>query len=82
MSNDAPALHPSADTEEVPQEQIDAIEEEREKRLDPDNRPENTEVDNTDRDFDVVHGRFEDTEVDEELGPFNDPNAEDGVAEA
>ena len=82
MSNDAPALHPSADAEEVPQEEVEAIEEERQRRLDPENRPENTEVDNTDRDFDVVHGRFEDTDVDDELGPFNDPNAEGGEAEA
>lgn len=56
--------------DEAPQELIDEIEAERSERLDPDNRPEGAEVDNTDRDFDVEHGRFEDTEVDEELGPF------------
>ena len=57
--------------DEAPQELLDEIEQEREERLDPDNRPDGVEVDNTDRDFDVEHGRFEDTEVEEELGPFN-----------
>jgi hypothetical protein len=57
--------------DEAPQELLDEIEQEREERLDSDNRPDGVEVDNTDRDFDVEHGRFEDTEVDEELGPFN-----------
>lgn len=66
-----PALHPSAEPdEEISQEEREEIEAERRRRLDPDNRPDNAEVDNTDRDFDVEHGRFEDTEVDEELGPF------------
>jgi hypothetical protein len=36
------------------------IEEEREQRLDPDNRPDNVEVDNTDRDFDAEKGMFTD----------------------
>lgn len=38
------------------------IEEERQRRLDPDNRPEGVEVDNTQRDFDVEKGMFEDSE--------------------
>lgn len=46
------------------------IEAEREKRLDPDNRDENTEVDNTDRDFDSTTGQFTDHEPDPEIGPF------------
>ena len=33
--------------EKPPQERIDEIEAERERRLDPENRPENAEVDNT-----------------------------------
>jgi hypothetical protein len=51
------------------------IEEEREKRLDPDNRPEGAEVDNTDRTFDVDRGQFTDSEdYDEsEPAPFSDP---------
>jgi hypothetical protein len=39
-----------------------AIAEERERRLDPDNRPDNVEVDNTDRDFDSAKGMFTDSE--------------------
>src|SRR3954471_9963824 len=42
------------------------IEEERERRLDPDNRPDNVEVDNTQRDFDVEKGLFKDSEGYEE----------------
>jgi hypothetical protein len=57
---------------ELSQQQIDEIEVEREKRLDPDNRPENAEVDNTDRDFDTTTGQFTDHEPDPDLGPFED----------
>lgn len=39
---------------------VEEIEEERRRRLAPENRPENTEVDNTDRDFDVEKGMFTD----------------------
>jgi hypothetical protein len=42
------------------------IEEERERRLDPDNRPENVEVDNSERDFDAEKGLFTDSEGYEE----------------
>jgi hypothetical protein len=56
--------------EEAPDDLLEEIEEERERRLDPDNRPDGAEIDNTDRDFDVARGRFEDSDVDEELGPF------------
>ena len=51
------------------------IEEEREKRLDPDNRPEGAEIDNTPRDFDVERGQFKDSDdYDEsEPPPFRDP---------
>ena len=44
--------------EKPPEEEIKEIEEERERRLDPDNRPENSEVDNTERTFD--DGEFKD----------------------
>lgn len=37
------------------------IERTREERLDPDNRPENAEVDNTGREFDAARGEFTDT---------------------
>ncbi len=46
--------------EEPPEEEIKEIEEERERRLDPDNRPENSEVDNTERTFDFDKGEFKD----------------------
>jgi hypothetical protein len=52
---------PGADPEDEAE-----IEEERERRLDPDNRPDNVEVDNTQRDFDVEKGMFEDSEGFEE----------------
>jgi hypothetical protein len=39
----------------------DDIEEERKRRLDPENRPENAEVDNTQRTFDTEKGVFEDS---------------------
>jgi hypothetical protein len=62
----------TASGEELSQEQVDEIEAEREERLDPDNRPENAEVDNTDRDFDTTTGQFTDHEPDPDLGPFED----------
>lgn len=68
--------------EDVPEEKAQEIEAEREKRLAPDNRPDNAEIDNSDRDFDVASGQFTDHDTDEDLGPYNDPNAEDGESEA
>ncbi len=59
--------------EDVSQEELDEIEAERKERLDPDNRPENAEVDNTDRDFDSTTGQFTDHEPDPDLGPFDAP---------
>ena len=75
--SDSPDTDTKQDTtstagEELSQEQIDEIEAEREERLDPDNRPENAEVDNTDRDFDTTTGQFTDHEPDPDLGPFED----------
>jgi hypothetical protein len=61
-------------TDEVSQAEVDEIEAERERRLDPDNRPDNAEVDNTDRDFDATRGQFTDSDPDPELGPFSDPD--------
>ena len=63
------------------------IEEERKRRLDPDNRPEGAEVDNTERTFDHDRGKFTDSaDYDESEPPrFSDPenpnnpdNADDG----
>ena len=68
---------------------------EREERLDPDNRPDNVEVDNTDRTFDPETGFFEDRDehdsapkqfVDEEsisegADPHDSEDAEDAEDE-
>lgn len=45
------------------------IEAEREERLDPDNRPENAEVDNTRREFDAEKGTFTDRDDYDEVEP-------------
>jgi hypothetical protein len=58
------AAQPGADPEDEAQ-----IEAEREERLDPDNRPDNVEVDNSDRDFDPEKGMFADSEGYEEAEP-------------
>ena len=50
------------------------LEEERQRRLDPENRPEYTEVDNTGRTFDPISGTFEDDERDSTEAPFEDPS--------
>ena len=71
-ADDTSAETSNDDGQELSQEQVDEIEAEREERLDPDNRPENAEVDNTDRDFDTTTGQFTDHEPDPDLGPFED----------
>lgn len=74
-------IDPKADPDE---ETVEKIEEEREKRLDPDNRPEGAEVDNTDRDFDVDRGQFTDADdYDEsEPAPYVDPEDPNSSASA
>jgi hypothetical protein len=51
------------------------IEKEREERLDPDNRPDDAEVDNSQRTFDVDRGQFTDSDDydGDEPPPFADP---------
>lgn len=72
-----PDFEPSVgDMPDVSAEEREQIEAERRHRLDPANRPDNAEVDNTDRDFDVVHGRFTDSEPPEQGDPEYDPTAE------
>ena len=64
------------DPNEEPDEQTkQEMEEERQRRLDPENRPDGAEVDNTGRTFDVERGQFTDSEdYDEsEPPPFSDP---------
>ena len=68
--------------EDVPEDKQQAIQKEREERLAADNRPENAEVDNSERTFEVESGQFTDHEKDDEIGPYNDPSAEDGEDEA
>jgi hypothetical protein len=52
------------------------VERERQERLDPENRPDDAEVDNTDRDFDETKGLFTDSEEYDEA-PQRFPKAED-----
>ncbi|ROR89890.1 hypothetical protein [Nocardioides aurantiacus] len=58
------------DTESEPDEDTkQEMEEERERRLDPENRPDNAEIDNTQRDFDVDRGKFTDRDDYDESDP-------------
>jgi hypothetical protein len=57
-------------------EEVERIEEERARRVSE--RPANTEVDNTDRDFDPTKGMFTDSPGYEQApAPFPDPIEED-----
>ena len=87
----AGSADPSATFRENPpdEEEQKEIEEERERRLDPENRPAGAEVDNTDRTFDHDEWKFDDGEGGE--GGIVDPtekaanrghgNAEEGGEE-
>src|SRR5207237_6265603 len=55
------------------------IEKERQERLDPDNRPDNVEVDNTQRDFDATKGMFTDSEGYDEADEAFPPLGEQGA---
>jgi hypothetical protein len=48
--------------DDVPDETVEEIERERSERLDPQNRPDEAEVDNTGRTFDSAVGKFTDSE--------------------
>ncbi len=56
-TNSSQGLDPQAKPSD---EEIKEIEEEREQRLDPENRPDHAEIDNTGRDFDMEKGEFAD----------------------
>jgi len=61
-------------TKEPDEETKRQIEEDRKQRLDPANRPEGAEVDNTERTFDHARGRFTDSDDYDEAEPrFSDP---------
>ncbi len=71
------------DPQAVPDEETkEEFEEERQRRLDPENRPDNVEVDNTQRDFDVDRGMFTDRDeyAEDAPKPYADP--EDPSSEA
>ncbi len=62
------------DFDTIPDEEL---EQERQQRLDPENRPDNVEVDNSARDFDPETGLFEDSDVEPPDGaPFKTEGAE------
>jgi hypothetical protein len=64
--------------DDVPPETMEQIEKDRAERLDPENRPEGAEIDNTDRTFDSGAGKFtDDDEYDSSERPFV---TEEGVA--
>ena len=80
----APDDDPNSDPPPVAGEGADpedeaAIEEERQRRLDPDNRPDGVEVDNTDRDFDAEKGMFTDAEGYDEAEAKFPPVGEQGA---
>ena len=54
-TGDNPAAERAGIYEKPPPEEIEEIETERAERLDPDNRPDNAEVDNTQRTFEDGH---------------------------
>jgi hypothetical protein len=58
---------------------LEEIEAEREKRLDPENRPDEAEVDNTDRDFDMEKGMYTDTDGYEQAPKKFFPEGEQGA---
>jgi len=55
------------------------IEQERQERLDPDNRPDDVEVDNTDREFDAEKGMYTDSEGYEQAEEKFPPIGEQGA---
>jgi hypothetical protein len=58
---------------------VDQLQEERAERLDPENRPANAEVDNTDRELDVEKGMFTDEPGYEEAPRKYPPADEQGA---
>jgi hypothetical protein len=70
----------SAD-DEVTEEEAEQLEKERQERLDPDNRPENALVDNTQREFDPEEG-FQVPPEEVENGPEIGADRPEGVTPA
>ena len=74
--DDSDGQSESAGQGEVSEQDVEEIEAEREKRLAADNRPENAEVDNTQRTFDPETGMFTDEDGQEEAEPKFVPDEE------
>ena len=74
-----PDTEPKKTGDDLSDEEKESMEKEREERLDPDNRPDNAEIDNTDRTFDATSGQFTDDEDDDGLGPFQDEDPAAGT---
>ena len=69
-----------AESDEEAQAEAEAeAEAERRDRLDPENRPDNAEIDNTDREFDVERGMFTDSEGYADAEPRVPPEGEQGA---
>jgi len=65
-------IEPDKEPDEQTKQEMEA---ERERRLDPDNRPDGAEVNNTERTFDHERGQFTDSEEYDESEPprYSDP---------
>jgi len=65
-------IEPDKEPDEQTKQEMEA---ERERRLDPDNRPDGAEVNNTERTFDHERGQFTDSEEYDETEPprYSDP---------
>ncbi|WP_299049881.1 hypothetical protein [uncultured Nocardioides sp.] len=80
MSDGEQQVADEVDEEEVPTDEdgnqlapdgatVEEVEADREERLDPDNRPDGAEIDNTDRTFNEETGMFEDSEGADDAEP-------------
>ena len=65
--------------QQADQQDPEEVERERRARLDPENRPEEAEVDNTDREFDEEKGMFTDSEGYEQADERFPPMGEQGA---
>jgi len=68
------STQPGADPDDA-----EEIEAERQERLDPDSRPEDAEVDNSDREFDAEKGMYTDSEGYEQAEERFPPLGEQGA---
>jgi hypothetical protein len=72
--DEAEAIMNAESPDDVDKDLLEEIESERQERLDPDNRPDGAEVDNTQRTFIAEEARFEDSEISED-------EAQDGLGQ-